>query len=277
MKVQMKRHIKPLIKKLAPPFCFDLYKSLFQSPAYSGPYSSFEEAKKNSSGYNTPVIFEKVKQSTHLMLEDSHSFAQDGISNATPTYRYPVIATLLQQASQHGELRVIDFGGALGTSYLALTRFLGNTALNIQWGIVEQPHYVMYGKKNLATDSLHFFDTVEEAISYIRPTVCLLSSSLQYLPNPETQLNAMFKQRFDCIIIDRIPTQTGNKHLIGVEQVPKQIYDASYPVWLFSYPTILSLCQQHYQTILPIDCTEYPLSFQKHLIQYKGLILRDCI
>lgn len=269
------RDLKPLLKKLTPPVCVDIYKALFQSPAYSGPYDCFEDALKKSSGYDHPVIFEKVKASTHLMREDTAFFAQDGMSNKTPTYRYPVIATLLQQATQHGELCILDFGGALGTSYLAFRRFLGDTPLTIRWGIVEQSHYIDYGKKYLTSDSLQFFNTVEEARESIKPTVCLLSSSLQYLPHPETLLTSLFGYELDCIILDRIPTQDTGQHLIGVEHVPKQIYNASYPVWLFSYARLLSLCQAHYASVLPIECSEYPLSFQKHRIEYRGLILRS--
>ncbi len=277
MKVQMQRYVKPLVKKLAPPVCLDLYKFLFQSPAYSGPYADFEEAQKNSSGYDNAVIFEKIKQSTQHMMENADAFSQDGVASHLPTYRYPVLAALLQQAIKQGELRVIDFGGALGTSYLAFQRFLGDTALKIQWGIVEQPHYVAYGKKHLSSNNLQFFDTTQAALASIQPSVCLLSSSLQYLPHPEALLASVFEHQLDCVIIDRIPTQDSGQHLIGVEHVPKQIYDASYPVWLFSYARILGLCQQYYASILPIGCSEYPLPFQKHLIEYKGFILQTCL
>ena len=100
----------------------------------------------------------------------------------------PLLASLLGVAARDGgRLHVLDFGGAFGSTCMQhRTALAGLTECT--WHIVEQEHFVAAGKAEFSTDTLHFHSTPEEAFNAAPINVILLSSVLQYLPDPYSLL-----------------------------------------------------------------------------------------
>ena len=78
-------------------------------------------------------------------------------------YSWPVLAGLLEAALMNeGRLNVLDFGGALGSSYYQNLKFLEEVK-QITWNIIEQEKFVECGKKEFETEELRFFYNIEDA------------------------------------------------------------------------------------------------------------------
>jgi putative methyltransferase (TIGR04325 family) len=169
--------------------------------------------------------------STEAVLRGDAAFERDGIAFTTPEYRWPVLAGLLEVAAQEGELRVLDFGGSLGSLFWQHREFF--SGIRVSWGVIEQPAFVAMGS-TLSQDSVGFFPSVTEYLSSSTPHVILLSSVLQYLPNPEQILQELLATPANTLIIDRTPISDSLSNTPCLQVVPQHIYSGSYPAWVFS-------------------------------------------
>ena len=192
---------------------------------------SWEAAQAQSSGYDSGAILRQVKASIEAVLRGEAAFERDGVAFTDPEYRWPLLAALLDVAARDGELNVVDFGGSLGSVYWQHRKFF--TGIKVTWGVIEQPGFVTAGK-NLPQNTIDFYSSVSEYTSVINPNVILLSSVLQYLPDPEQVLNELKATTASTIIIDRTPISDSHTNIPCVQVVPSHIYSGSYPAWIFS-------------------------------------------
>ena len=138
--------IKSLLRDILPPVFLRVMKKIFRTGiVFHGDYSTWDEAVKASTGYDQLNIFEKTKNSTLKVKLGEEVYERDSVIFDHIEYSLPVLAGIMFAAAKdEGRLSVLDFGGSLGSSYFQNREFL--TLLpNVQWGIVEQPHYVNYG------------------------------------------------------------------------------------------------------------------------------------
>lgn len=119
----------------------------------------------------------------------------------------------------------MDFGGAFGSTYQQNKDLFPN---DIKWTVVEQEHFVKYGKEHFTDEHLSFEYTIDNVTS---KTCVLCSGSLQYIMNYKEYLDLMIKQGFMYIIIER--TSVSDKEWIMIQNVQEPIYDASYPLYVF--------------------------------------------
>jgi putative methyltransferase (TIGR04325 family) len=192
---------------------------------------SWVAAQAHSSGYHADAIVSRVVASTEAVLRGNAAFERDGVTFAATDYRWPILAGLLEVAAREGELKVLDFGGSLGSVYWQHRGFL--SGLDVSWGVVEQEGFVTAGKK-LDQSSIQFFTSITEYLHTETPNVILLSSVLQYLPHPEQTLSELKATGASTIIIDRTPVSDSQANVPCVQVVPSHIYSGSYPAWIFS-------------------------------------------
>lgn len=205
-----------------------------QSIVFTGNYNSWEEATRSSTGYDANVILEKTRAALLKVKSGEAAYERDSVLFDKIQHSFPVLAGLLRAAQTHdGRLCVVDFGGALGSSYFQCRSFLAPIK-NLEWIVVEQPSHVACGKECFESDQLHFYNTIEESLDRHRPNVLLLSSVLQYLPNPYEILQKLLSHRISHVIIDRTAFLVSDRERLTVQHVPDSIYPASYPAWFFS-------------------------------------------
>ena len=224
---------KKLIKMLLPPWIIFLFQKLRQKTwEYSGDYSSWQDAAKNTLGYNTAEIFEKVFYATQQVLDGKAVFERDSVLFYQEEYNIPLLKALFQIARKKGRLHVLDFGGALGSVFFQNSGLLKSAVEDIEWIIVEQPAFFEASKKLVFEKELRFCKTVEEAKISTEIDVVLFSSVLQYLENIAEITDQV--QDIDYIIIDRHPEFTVKKSpQITVQNIREPIYNASYPVKIY--------------------------------------------
>jgi len=202
--------------------------------AYVGDYPDFAAARACSTGYEAGAILERTRAALHKVLRGEAAYERDSATFAKLELPYPLLAVLLRIAARNsGRLSVLDFGGSLGSTYFQCRGFLAGLP-RLEWSIVEQPAHVAAGQKEFADSTLRFFPTIAAVLAARRPEVLLLSSVLQYLPEPWAFLREAAQHDFSAIIIDRTAFIPGDRDRLTVEVVSPRIYPASYPAWFFS-------------------------------------------
>ncbi len=201
-------------------------------------------AQRAATGYGTTEILEQVLESSRAVVDGRALHERDSVTFDRIEYSWPVLAGLLWSAALNGgSLRVLDFGGSLGTSYRQNRRFIGRFH-GVSWAVVEQPGFVAAGRQHFANEVLSFHETLESAAA-TSPNVALLGSSLQYLERPVATLEAFARTAVTTLILDRTPLHRGPDHLLTLQHVPPSIYPAVYPAWILSRPRIeASLAKQ---------------------------------
>lgn len=239
----------------------------------TGPYHSWEGAREDSTGYDAPIILERTKTAMKKIVSGEAVYERDSVLFPEIEYSYPVLAGLMYVAAKYwGILHVLDFGGSLGSTYYQNYEFLRGLVSH-QWGIVEQPEYVLAGKEIAENEYLTFYESTRDYLQEIAPNVILCSSVLQYVEDPYGLL-FILSEISPCkyLIIDRTPFWDGEEDWIGVQKVPRNIYPASYPIRIFSNKVFRAHLTELGYTVM----TEFPsLDNLKSPInaEWKGMIL----
>ena len=227
--------LRTTIKDWAPPVVVrTLRKIQGGGIRFEGDYASWEDAAVKCSGYDAEHILAKVLDATLKVKRGEAAFERDSIFFAEIEYAWPVLAGLMWAAARNGgRMNVLDFGGALGSSYFQNRKFL-QTLQEVRWNVVEQAHYVEAGRQTIQDERLRFYASIEDCLIENQPNVILLSSVLQYLESPTEILKKLSTTGAACLIVDRTPFSVHPKDKILIQKVPSSIYAASYPMWVFS-------------------------------------------
>lgn len=201
---------------------------------FEGEFVSWGDASARCTGYDAEEILAKVLTATLAVKSGNAVFERDSVLFNEVEYAWPVLCGLMWAAARNGgKLNVLDFGGALGSSYFQNRRFL-QSLRGVEWCVVEQPHYVEAGRKYIQDEQLRFYKTIAECVAENHPNVILLSGVLQYLESPDEVIGELSKLGASCLIIERTPFSSREVDTLVTQKVPASIYKASYPMWIFS-------------------------------------------
>ncbi|MDB5807755.1 MAG: hypothetical protein JWN73_5077 [Betaproteobacteria bacterium] len=247
----MLRHLKPFLKDWCPPALLRGLRGLRASAGgngieFSGDYPSWAQASAQATGYAAGNILEKAREAVLKVKRGEAACERDTVVFDHIEYSYPLLANLLHAASLNGNrLSVLDFGGALGSSYYQNRGYLRHLG-ELHWMVVEQPHFVECGKTHFADGVLSFHESVEGALAVRRPDFVLLSSVVQYLEHPGQIVQTLVKTRAPTILVDRAPVLFDVPTRLTVQTVPPSIYEASYPCRLFNERELIACFEPEY-------------------------------
>ena len=241
--------LKTFIKRLVPPFFADIFKKP-RAYGFFGNYEKWDDALKDSRGYDSPEILEKVKTSLLKVKNGEAVYERDSVIFDTKQYSWPVLAAMLWIASMNdNRLNVLDFGGSLGSSYFQNIDFLKHLK-ELHWNIVEQENFVKCGKKYFENDQLRFYSKIQDCMRAQKPNVFFASSSIQYIEKPFEVLQEALG--FEYVVFDRTTFLTNTERLT-VQKVPPRIYDASYPAWFLNEEKFIDFFKTSYDLIAEFD------------------------
>lgn len=247
--------MRPL-EKILPPLLYDFvyHHSPIRRYGWFGNYATWEDAKRNSKGYDSSVILDKVKSATIKVKDGIAPYERDSVIFDKIQYDWPVLAGLLWVAAQsQGKLNVLDFGGSLGSTYWQNRKFL-TSIRSVKWNIIEQPAFVECGKQFIEDAVIQFYYDIPSCMLDNKPDVVLLSSVLSYLEKPYDFISTVKDLGVKFVIIDRLLMVDGRHDRLTVQKVPPYIYSASYPAWFFGYLKFKELITQHFEVIEEYDC-----------------------
>lgn len=235
------RKIKKILKDIIPPVAMRMMPALrADGIRFEGDFATWSDASKLCVGYAAEEILAKVLDATLKVKSGEAAFERDSVLFDEVQYSWPVTAALMWAAAQNeGRLHVLDFGGALGSGYFQNRAFLSGLQ-EVTWSIVEQPHYVNAGLEKVQDEVLKFFPSLECYLKNHRPTVILLSSVLQYLPDADQVCESLRRIDASVMVIDRTPFSDINVDHICIQYVPDSVYKASYPMRIFSFDKMVN-------------------------------------
>lgn len=244
---------------------------------FEGEYATWQEASDQCSGYHAEGILEKVLAATLKVKRSEAAFERDSVTFDEIEYSWPLLAGLMWAAARNGgRLNVLDFGGALGSSYFQNHKFL-QALPQVCWNVVEQAHYVEAGQTYIQDKQLRFYKTIRDCLMENQPNVILLSSVLQYLHSPNDTIDQLSDAGAGCLIIDRTPLSTLEVDKILVQNVPESIYPASYPMWVFSYSKFMCMFDVKWNLVARTPSAEGLIHTRSGFeFVFQGMLLESC-
>lgn len=228
------------LKPFVPPIAVEFLRfvgGVRAAVSFDGDYDSWNAAQAHATGYDVADILDRVVLATRRVVVGEAAYERDSVVFDRVEYSWPLLASLLQIAAERRSLRVIDFGGSLGSTLRQNRNYLGRLKIPLAWRVVEQEHFVAAGQE-FADGILGFYRTIGEA-DRDGTDVVLFSSSLCYLRDPGVLLDQVAASTARYLILDRLPVIEERKDRIALQKVAEPIYTASYPVWLFSRDKLL--------------------------------------
>ena len=238
-------------RSVMPPRLWDIARSSLgplTQIQFRGNFKTWAEAVDASSGYDGERILNSTIEAVRKVITGEMAFERDGVPFREMQHNVPLVQALMRAAVHHGRLHVLDFGGALGSSYHQSRQLLSACAA-VKWAIVEQPSHVAAGNTEFANAELAFYESIDAAFKANDYDVLLLSGVIQYLRDPIEFLSQVLDRRIPSIIIDRTPFMVNGVARLTVQTVPRRIYRASYPAWFLSEKDFLATFETRYEQI----------------------------
>jgi putative methyltransferase (TIGR04325 family) len=238
-----------------------------------GDHATWAEARAACGGYDDAAIVKRALAATLAVRDGRAAFERDGVLFPEPAPEPGLLAAFRMAAAARGvPLRVLDFGGSLGTTYWRHRSELAGVA-GPGWDIAEQARFVEAGRERLGGTGLRFFADVDEAEAAGAHDLLLVSTALQYLEDPGTALEAWMTRGFPWLLFNNLPLHSGRPDRIAVQRVPPDICPSSYPVWFFNRERFLARFKDRYEivsefageAVWPVGWRRYPST---------GLLLR---
>jgi putative methyltransferase (TIGR04325 family) len=269
----MRESIKKKLKRVIP-LSLRQYIASYRY-GFFGPYQSWEEVKKKTSGYENTLIVEKVEQAIRKVLRGEAAYERDSVTFDTPEYSWFLLGTLLSIAHrEQGVLRVVDFGGSLGSTYFQNRVFLKEVQ-ELKWNIVEQENFVISGRKNFSSDDLHFYYSIEESLRVTPAQTIIFASSIQYVEDPYALLATLMREHaFTYLIFDRTTLTDNDEDMVVLQKVPPQVYDASYPCWFLSKQKLIDFLSSKYELVAEVDALGGVVRQRQVVGKYEGLFFK---
>ena len=244
---------------------------------YRGNFLSWQEAEQTQSAVDRQKAWVGLEDQISLYLRVRNgelAFVRDGVAFDRPEYPFALIAFLLRLAIQQGgKLKVIDFGGALGTTYYQTRTFLTSLS-SLSWAVVELPQVVTAGQKHFTNEQLSFHLSIAEALACHGADVVLISGVLQYLAEPAKIVAEIRNLPIANILLDRIAINEADKSRTCLQLAETADGEISWPVRLFNRQHLLGLFSPDFESIIEFDSyCDPPESIDNTTILHKGFAL----
>lgn len=241
---------------------------------FDGAYADWQAALAKSTGYDSAKILQRVDAATSQVVAGNASFERDGVVFDASDPPLPLLAGILRAAAENeGALRVLDFGGSLGSSYRQCRAFL-SVLRKVDWRVIEQPAFVARGRQAYETPELRFFTTLQDAVQEGNPDVVFVSGVLQYVARPYDVLDELCALGSPYLILDRTPLTALDEDRLVVQHVPSSIYPASYPCWLLSKARVLGALDANWELLVTFPALDGAFDAQGVRVEFTGTILR---
>ena len=238
------------------------------SITYSGPFRTWADAVRSTAGYADKAILARVTAATESVLAGLADYEQDGMPmHGTPPPGHALPSLLA--AARGGALRVVDFGGGLASHYLRWRPLLEGLD-EIEWCVVEQPHFVEAGRRLFSgVPQVRFVSDIEKARA-LRPDAVLASGVLQYLESPLDALHGLASLGARAVVLDRTPFSTDGRARILAQRTPAKFGRASYPLWMLSAEAVDASLHPGYARRLTFPGSDHPITVGHLRADYGG-------
>jgi putative methyltransferase (TIGR04325 family) len=222
----------------------------------------FEEFKVLSEGTDTDSIFDSGYSNDEILNTTFNSivkvkngeypYERDSVLFEKIEYNFPLISSLMSIKEKDTKIKIIDFGGSLGTLYFQNKILLEKLDRNYEWSVVEQKHYVEKGKEYLEDKNLKFYFNLDEIEIDNSSSLIIFSGVLQYLKNYKKIIHSAIEKKPAFIYVDRTSFNSEPFEVLTLQTVPSYIYNAQYINRFFEYDKLIQ-CFEGYELIFEFD------------------------
>jgi putative methyltransferase (TIGR04325 family) len=234
-------------------------------------FKNWESAAAVTTGYQGTDFSDQLVKVSRQARDGEIKFERDGVAFDDQKYSWELLACLLASLRSNMKMRILDVGGALGTTYRQNRKFLQDAGVVFEWIVLEQRYIAQIGQQEFTTAELSFVSSINDIIERSFDVV-IFASSLCYLPNAEELIEEVKDLSPNHIILDRTPISSKLADLYGIQKVRLKGYKISYPIRSFGQGKIEELFLSNYQLIESWVCDEQPDPKTKSMGFYFGTL-----
>ncbi|MEY2878668.1 MAG: hypothetical protein RLZZ15_1048 [Verrucomicrobiota bacterium] len=239
--------LKPFMRALLPAGARRRLRDFRLRRVFTGDYATWADARAASAGYDDGAVLQKVIAATREVAAGRALWERDGVAFTAPETNAPLLAALRAiAAAEGGRLELVDFGGALGSTWWQHRAALRDLA-SVRWRVVEQPHFVAAGRE-FADGTVSFHATLRDALGAGPASTLLCSGVLQYLEQPAAVLVEAAEAGLRHVIFDRVSFATDDRERLAVQRPPADLGGA-YPCRLFDRAGLLGPLGPRYRVV----------------------------
>lgn len=245
------KSVRRFLKGALPLFVYEGIKARKSPIKYEYGFKNWADAKAASIGYSEDSILQKVSDQTVLMVESNSGWVRDGFYFEEVQVNFEILSFLSLQSTRMQPLRVVDFGGGLGTTFFQNRNILNKFDIKVCWNIIEQPNFVAEGKLILdSIPNLHFFESLSEA-SITSSDLVIFSSVLEYIEDSYHFLEEIMRleSKPSGILIDRSPIDLVDSGKYVVQNVDHSIHQARLPLRILGQDKIVEILSSDYELL----------------------------
>ena len=240
------------LRDLAPPIARQLYRDLRSGRRE---YRSFTEAQNAAApGYSSTDLTWTVAKKTEAFR--SSTAVTDPVITSSEFALFATLFALRDLTS----LSVLDFGGAAGASYYRARPWV--RARSVDWRVIETAAMVEAARTSAPAELSFHPDLFSATTDWTSPPdVVLVSSTLQYLEDPETTLSDLVGTEPRVLVLARTPLASSSRsHTLvqksrlsenGPGSLPPGVRDSTfaYPVTFLPLQTVTSILSARYRHV----------------------------
>lgn len=220
-------------------------------------FNTWDDALSQCEGYDSAKITDTLIAASREVRDGKAAFERDGVVFDAIQHSWQLLTAILGTPRKGDVLRVLDWGGSLGSTYRQNKEILEAAGINLSWVIVEQAHVVEIGKAEFQTDKLNFAPDLNRFQAGEFDLV-ILASSICYVREPEVILQKIRSLKPSGIAFDRTPITKGGTGQIGVQKVSGSIYKSSYPIRSFAPAELEGFLGSEYKKVSEWICELQP-------------------
>jgi putative methyltransferase (TIGR04325 family) len=227
-------NIKRLIKRIAPPILVDMYRRNFREPIpepiWEGVYQHFRDVLVSGPGFDGDVWVSESRTYTEALLAASKKgpIPEGGIRNHT---LLSLLASVI--CNSQGRVRILDFGGGMGVTYLQVISNLVKCG-SVEYHIIENASICEAGKRLFENDGRIYFHTrLPDNLTEV--DIIFTRGAMQYIEDYKWLIDKLTDYNPVYFLYDALPA--GNIPTYATAQ--RNVKGSVIPCWFLNLDEIL--------------------------------------
>ncbi len=198
---------------------------------WEGIYKNFSECPKDGDGFSTSRWVEQQVERINKLKAEIAASPESAVGYQTSLL--PVVAAATAKSLKKDKLRILDFGGGLGNTYLLMVCGCVRN-IEFEFFVVEAKEVCEKGREFFKNDkNIHFYDRLPKDIENF--DIVHLCSSIQYIEDWKGLIKELAKYKPECILLADVPA--GN---IPTYATVQNYYESKIPYWFFNINDIIN-------------------------------------
>ena len=276
--------IKKVMREVVPPALWRAGTQVFSAqpqlpkiPLFVGNYDTWEEAASHADAWTHESFAVHARSTAHRARRGEIAFERD--ARPANELQWPIVTALNRVlAEEDRHLRLLDFGGSLGSLYYQCRPQLASDSI-VEWRIVEQGKIARIGAVEFQNNEMRFFEFIADALTgNWQPNAVLVSGSLQYQRDAYQILEELLAIGANYFVLDRTTFISDNyADRITVQHITEMNYGRylRLPQWLFNERHFSDvLAKSRYEIIANFDAVDPTEHLPDCSVPHRGLIAR---